>query len=79
MSALKAHVRDGRLQLDEPTDLPEGAEVLLFPSEEQDDLDEEGGARLYQALCESQAEVERGAGLDRGEFMAELRAPRDGE
>lgn len=27
MSALKAVVRNGRLVLDEPTDLPEGAEV----------------------------------------------------
>ncbi|HEY6035732.1 MAG TPA: hypothetical protein VIV58_15765 [Kofleriaceae bacterium] len=27
MLALKAHVKDGRLVLDEPTDLPEGAEV----------------------------------------------------
>jgi hypothetical protein len=30
-AALKAHVRHGRLVLDEPTDLPEGAEVPLVP------------------------------------------------
>ena len=29
MRALKAHVRGGRLVLDEPTDLPEGTEVGL--------------------------------------------------
>jgi hypothetical protein len=30
-AALKAHVRWGRLVLDEPTDLPEGSEVPLVP------------------------------------------------
>jgi len=29
MQPLKAHVRNGRLVLDEPTDLPEGKEVQL--------------------------------------------------
>jgi len=28
---LKAHVKNGRLMLDEPTDLPEGEEVELVP------------------------------------------------
>jgi hypothetical protein len=38
--ALKAHVRSRRLVLDEPTTLPEGAEVLLLV-DPADDLDEE--------------------------------------
>jgi hypothetical protein len=33
IAALKAHVRQGRLVLDEPTDLPEGSEVPLSPAE----------------------------------------------
>jgi hypothetical protein len=33
IAVLRAHVRHGRLVLDEPTDLPEGAEVLLSPAE----------------------------------------------
>ena len=31
MLPLKAHVKNGRLVLDEPTDLPEGEEVELVP------------------------------------------------
>ena len=31
MQPLKAHVKNGRLLLDEPTDLPEGEEVELVP------------------------------------------------
>ena len=37
----KAHVRNGRLLLDEPTDLPEGTEVDLVP------LDAELGRRHF--------------------------------
>ena len=31
MQPLKAHVKNGRLVLDEPTDLPEGKEIELVP------------------------------------------------
>ena len=31
MQPLKAHVKNGRLVLDEPTDLPEGEEIELVP------------------------------------------------
>lgn len=34
MSALKARVENGRLRLDEPTDLPEGEVVQLVPVDE---------------------------------------------
>jgi hypothetical protein len=33
MQPLRAHVRNGRLVLDEPTDLPEGQMVELVPRE----------------------------------------------
>jgi len=34
MTPLKARVKNGRLVLDEPTDLPEGDEVALVPLDE---------------------------------------------
>jgi hypothetical protein len=49
---LKAHVHNGRLVLDEPTDLPEGAEVMLTAIDE-DDLDDEERTRLHQSLRRS--------------------------
>ena len=43
MSAMKAVVRNGRLVLDEPTDLPEGAEVevALMLGEDEAELRDE--------------------------------------
>jgi len=35
MQPLKAHVKNGRLVLDEPTDLPEGEEIELVPLDDR--------------------------------------------
>jgi hypothetical protein len=71
MQALKARVRNGRLVLDEPTNLPEGAEVELMPS---DDLDDEERAELNRSLVEAIREMHAGDTLDGPTFMAGLRA-----
>lgn len=61
MAALKAHVRNGRLVLDEPTDLPEGSEVELVPrGDGWDDLGDEDRARLHAALDESDEDIAAG-------------------
>lgn len=75
MRALKAHVKAGRLVLDEPTDLPEGTEVELTVVED-DDFSPEERARLLKELGESQDEYERGEHRDAFEFLAQLRAER---
>jgi len=76
MRALKAHVKDGRLVLDEPTELPEGAEVELVAVED-DDLEPEERARLLQAIEEGAQDIERGDHTDGFEFGAQLRARRE--
>ena len=43
MLPLKAHVKNGRLVLDEPTDLPEGEEIELVPLDEVLTPEEEQG------------------------------------
>ena len=43
MQPLKAHVKNGRLVLDEPTDLPEGKEIELVPLDDVLTPDEEQG------------------------------------
>ena len=48
MQPLKAHVRNGRLVLDEPTDLPEGTEVTLAITD--DELDDEERARVIASI-----------------------------
>jgi hypothetical protein len=81
MQPLKAHVHNGRLVLDEPTDLPEGEVVELVPLDEVlarggDYLNDEERAELHRALEESIAEAEAGQLIDADEVLAELRAAR---
>lgn len=71
---LKAHVRGGRLVMDEPTDLPEGAVINMVAVDGYDDLDDEERAELHAVLEEGLAELKRGGrGVDPAEVLAELR------
>lgn len=78
MRALKAHVRGGRLVLDEPTDLPEGEAVELVPLDEVlassgDWLDEEERQRLHASIERGLEDVRAGRTVDAGQVIAKLR------
>jgi len=79
MQPLKAHVHNGRLVLDEPTDLPEGEVVYLQPMDgivavvDGDDLDDEERAALHRELEASIAEADAGQTEDFATVLAELR------
>lgn len=73
MKALKAHVRGGRLVLDEPTNLPEGAEVRLAPIDD-DELDDAERAELHAAIVAAEAELDAGQTVSEDELWARLRA-----
>jgi hypothetical protein len=73
MRALKAHVRGGRLVLDEPTDLPEGTEVELTVVED-DDFTPEERARLDAALERSIAQARAGQVVDGDAVIEKLLA-----
>jgi hypothetical protein len=60
MQTLKAYVRNGRLVMDEPTEIPEGSEIELAIAADADDLDEEERERLHRALRKSWASAKRG-------------------
>jgi hypothetical protein len=70
---LRAHVRNGRLVLDEPTDLPEGAEVELVPMDEIDDLDPAERARLHGFLAESIRKHVPGTGTPAAAVLERIR------
>lgn len=73
MQPLKARVQNGRLKLDEPTDLPEGSEVPLEIADDWDDLDDEERAALHREISASIAERKAGAPtFDAEEVLAEL-------
>jgi hypothetical protein len=71
---LKAHVRNGRLVLDEPTALPEGTEVDLLPLDPGDWLDSADRAALHNALLASQEDVEAGRLVDADDVLKALRS-----
>lgn len=78
MVPLKAHVRNGRLVLDEPTDLPEGDVVYLTPVEGSvvvapDELDADERAALARELDLSIAEADAGHTVSAEVVLAELR------
>ncbi len=73
MTALKAKVQDGRLVLNEPTDLPEGTEVELFPSDGWDSLDPEDRKRLHEALAASEDDIRSGRVRPVDDLLEELR------
>ena len=73
MQPLKAHVHNGRLVLDEPTDLPEGVVVYLqpVPAASVDDGEREAP---YQALDEGIAAARAGDHIDAEAFVQDLLA-----
>ena len=85
MGTLKAVVHNGRLTLDEPTDLPEGTVVGLVPEDPYAHLDDkdafadmpdEERERLHAALDQSEKEFEAGEGIPAEQALRELRESR---
>jgi hypothetical protein len=72
---LRARVRNGRLVLDEPTDLPEGEEVELVPAD-ADDMDDDERAALHESLAISLDQMKKGQLIEGDEVLARLRARR---
>ena len=75
MQALKVLVKNGRLMLDEPTDLPDGAEIEVIVIDDELSADEraELHASLERALNDSVA----GRGMDATEYLKQYRARRE--
>jgi len=79
MAALKARVENGRLTLNEPTDLPEGQIIEVIPldeviSTEGDELDDAERAALHRSIDESIDDEEAGNVEELSKIIAELRA-----
>jgi hypothetical protein len=69
---LKARVQNGRLVIDEPTELPEGTEVALVALDPGDWLDPADRAALHRALRASQEDVEAGRLVEVDEVLGAL-------
>jgi len=73
--AHKVQVKNGRLVLDEPTDLPDGAEVEVLVID--DELSTEERTELHASLDRALDDSELGRGLDAWEFLDRYRAARE--
>ena len=81
---VKAVVRNGRLTLDEPTDLPEGQVIELVSADdpyafldEEDEMDDEERAKLDAAIKKSWKNYKAGGNtIPADEVIAKLRAKR---
>ena len=77
MQPLKAYVKNGRLLLDEPTDLPEGEVVELVRADASaDEMDGGDRAALNESLRVSIEQMSDGQLIDGDEALAKLRARR---
>jgi len=79
MQPLKAHVKNGRLLLDEPTELPEGEVIELVPLDDVlanggDYLDDDERERLHQSIERGLEDVKAGRTVDARQVIDELRA-----
>jgi hypothetical protein len=74
MNAVRAHIENGRVVLDEPMDLPDGTVVHLVPQNDGDDLDDGERAELHAALDEAEEDVAAGRVVTEDEVWTTLRA-----
>ena len=71
---ITALVRDGRIVVNAPTDLPEGTTVTLLPLDPGHWLDEAERAALHEALGRSESDVAAGRVVDAAEVLRELKS-----
>jgi len=77
MHALTAKVRNGRLVLDEPTNLPEGAEVRVALVD-TDDLTDDERALIHASIDRGILDIEEGRVVDHARIREVLRQTRHG-
>jgi len=73
MNPFRAHVRNGRIILDEPTDLPEGTTLDLVVADSWDELNDLDRKALHADLSLSEQDVRAGRTIDGEEFLAKLK------
>lgn len=75
MQALKVRVKNGRLVIDQPTDLPDGAEVEVVVID--DELTAEERAELHASLDRALDDSDNGRGMDASEYLKQYRERRE--
>lgn len=76
MPGLRARVHNGRIVVDEPTDLPEGTVFDLVADDEGDDMDDAERAALGASIVLALEAVRAGKVRPAADIVTELRARR---
>jgi len=74
--AVRAHVKRGRLVVDEPTTLPDGTVLDLVVDDEGDDLDAREREALHAAIARSWDEAKAGKVRPSAQVIRELKKRR---
>lgn len=73
MDALKAHVKDGQIVLDEPAELAEGMSVSVYLCDsEGDTLSAQERKELHRALQRGLEQADNGELVDADDVLADL-------
>jgi hypothetical protein len=73
VTALRAHVVNGRIVVDEPVDLPDGAEVSVYLYDAAgDDMSKDERSALQNALERSLVQADAGELIDADDVLDEL-------
>lgn len=75
MHIRKIQVKNGRLALDEATELPDGAEVEVLVID--DELTGEERAELHASLDRALGDSDAGRGIEAWEYLEQYRAGRE--
>ncbi len=76
VTALKAHVLNGRIVVDEPVDLPDGAELDVYLYDAAANaMSSSERAALERALERSIAQADAGELIEADDVLAELQRP----
>jgi len=70
---IKGRVEDGRIRVDEPSDLPEGTEVTLYVADVDDGLGDAEREELHRLLQESEEDVKAGRLVDAADVLKRIR------
>jgi hypothetical protein len=73
MLFLRARAKSGRIVVDDPTDLPEGAKVEFLPADDVDELAPDERARFFGFIARSIRTHVSGTGMPADALLAELR------
>lgn len=76
MTGFRARVENGRLVIDDPTDLPEGTVLDLVVDDEGDSLTDEERAALHSAIDRSFADAKAGRVRPAADVVNDLRKQR---